>query len=171
MTKFAAVFGILCVLIVPFVQCQCMPGCTCDNTTVGCNNVLTFLPHAFPQRTTNLSIHGSFIGPNLAIPFSSLMNLEILDLSRNNIHSVSQSVFRFLRRLRYLDLSHNHLVRFDDFVFDHLTNLEVLDLSHNDFFIMPDVPFKNLANIRIFNISYNKLTELKLGLRFQVSPL
>ncbi|KAK3097802.1 hypothetical protein FSP39_013340 [Pinctada imbricata] len=168
MSKSAALFGALFILLIPYSQCQCMSGCTCVNTSVSCYNVLTFLPHAFPQRTTNLSIHGSFIGPNLAIPFSSLMNLEILDLSNNNLHSVSESVFRFLRRLRYLNLGHNHLVRFDDFVFDHLTSLEVLDLSYNDFFIMPDVPFKNLVNLRIFNISYNKLTELKLGLRFQV---
>ena len=146
----------------------CMKGCVCTNMTVTCRGILSFLPQAFPQRTRHVSVRGSFIGPNLDMPLSTLMNLETLDLSQNKLHSISGSVLRFLRRLRRLDLSRNHLVRFDDFVFEHLRSLEVLDLSHNDFFVLPDVPFRHLVNLRVFNMSYNKLTEFKLGLRFQV---
>ena len=63
--------------------------------------------------------------------FSHMPKLKRLDLSGNNLFSLSKKMFCHLTNLSFLCLSANQLNQLDDGVFSHLKNLENLDISSN----------------------------------------
>lgn len=63
--------------------------------------------------------------------FSHMPKLKRLDLSGNNLFSLSKEMFCHLNKLTVLCLSDNQLNQLDDGVFSYLRNLENLDISSN----------------------------------------
>ncbi|XP_062591435.1 toll-like receptor 4 [Saccostrea cucullata] len=62
--------------------------------------------------------------------FQYLRMLTTLDLTRNRIVSLSDTIFRNLNKLKNLDVSYNSLNKFS-IPINHMTNLSNLDLSNN----------------------------------------
>lgn len=173
-------FGYICFLLsltclfIPSFSIPCIsePSCDCVNNerTVHCESKMGVgkLQNFHPD-VVSLTIRNSFLGPMLNTSFSSfMMEVEEIILTHCRIHTITDVVFRYLRNLRKLVLTDNYLRILNFDVFSHLTSLEELDLSHNRFSVLPDGAFRTLTNLRYFNISYNNLTDIKLGLRFQV---
>ena len=60
----------------------------------------------------------------------NVLALEYLDLHENRIRDLGGLNFEG-RNLHYLDLSHNNMDKLQTTVFNHLDNVEELNLSHN----------------------------------------
>ncbi|KAJ8969621.1 hypothetical protein NQ314_001666 [Rhamnusium bicolor] len=88
----------------------------------------------------------------------SSTDLNILILSYNKIHSISDEFFLNVNNLRELDLSYNYITTLGDGnIFQNLNQLTRLDLSYNSIKTLPDTVFGTLVNIRYLNMSYNAI--------------
>ncbi|XP_033739420.1 toll-like receptor 4 [Pecten maximus] len=148
----------------------CHPGCVCTNnfTMATCRELQVLNVKSLPPHTKDLGIIKSNVGPVFNYSLSSLVELEVIDLSWNKLTEISGDVLRHLGRVKRLSFRGNRLHRLLDDVFIHTINLQYLDLSHNSFSVMPDVAFRFLQNLKVLNMSFNHLTSPVLGLRFQV---
>ena len=71
--------------------------------------------------------------------FRNLTNLEVIDLSRNELVSLASSVFTGLGRVRSLRLSHNCLVLLHSDLLRPLLSLTSLDVSNNKISVLSDL--------------------------------
>uniref|UniRef100_A0A915J7I9 Ig-like domain-containing protein n=1 Tax=Romanomermis culicivorax TaxID=13658 RepID=A0A915J7I9_ROMCU len=94
--------------------------------------------------------------------FVSFPNIEILDLSNNNIYYIDQEAFK-LENLKFLFLNVNKISYINERIFRFLVNLEFLDLNSNRLSIIPAGNFFYLHNLRRINLSYNKLQNIDRG--------
>lgn len=90
--------------------------------------------------------------------FSSLMCIEKVDLSYNNISFISNDRISY-SKCRILNLKGNKLENFPIPISD-CHNLEKLDLSENSISEIDDDIFENLENLVELNLSFNNLTYL-----------
>ena len=90
--------------------------------------------------------------------FSSLMCIEKVDLSYNNISFISNDRISY-SKCRNLNLKGNKLESFPIPISD-CHNLEKLDLSENSISEIDDDIFENLENLVELNLSFNNLTYL-----------
>lgn len=79
--------------------------------------------------------------------------IEILDLSNNDLHGALQGEVRFLSNLKVLNLSNNNFTGLPAEI-GQLSNLEVLDLSNNS---LTGLPYElgNLKNLKTLDIRGN----------------
>ena len=98
--------------------------------------------------------------------FSTLESLKILDLSRNSLQVLHSTVFVGLPSLRCLNLSHNqiHTVSEGAFV---LPSLVELDISHNAMTEAPTHLFETSPHIDAIAFSHNRISRL-LGKTFTI---
>ena len=94
--------------------------------------------------------------------FRNLSNLEVIDLSRNELVSLASSVFTGLGRVRSLRLSHNCLVLLHSDLLRPLLSLTSLDVSNNKISVLSDLhlpPSTSYIDFSYNNISnkYNNL--------------
>ncbi|XP_041351605.1 LOW QUALITY PROTEIN: toll-like receptor 4 [Gigantopelta aegis] len=68
---------------------------------------------------------------NKSLIFDGLTSLEVLDLSKNDIHYLPEDLFHDLVSLKTLNLSHNEIYLDIPLRIGHLKNLQMLDLSNN----------------------------------------
>ncbi|XP_030373557.1 protein artichoke [Scaptodrosophila lebanonensis] len=83
--------------------------------------------------------------------------LQVLLLSRNNIHRLEASVFGFATELQYLFLDGNKLRHVHAQTFKGLRKLRHLDLSENRLNILPDHIFDDLEQLREVVLAQNRL--------------
>lgn len=114
----------------------------------------------FEQATNLLQLS---IGNQLrVIPsygFSSMIKLEVLDLTWNKIKTIQNNGFSGLNNLRNLKLSRNQLQKLTSNVFNETQTLEVLLLNNNQIEAIEDGAF-TLPQLKHLDLSYNKLTKL-----------
>ncbi|XP_039985783.1 tsukushin isoform X2 [Xiphias gladius] len=118
---------------------------------------------AGPGYTTLVSLdlssnHITKISPNA---LSKLRYLETLDLSHNNLESLSLSCFSGLP-LAEVDLSHNSFQEFDMDVFSTKVNGEPVsvDLSHNKLASVSATLHGRVLHIQSLNLSANRLSSV-----------
>lgn len=103
--------------------------------------------------------------------FSTMKNLEDLNLCNNKLTSIPGGVFNSLNKLAYLDLSQNRLSGFLDW--RNLTglggSLSNLDLSGNKIKFIRKHALFNLTGLETLNLSSNKIAILP-GLLFHSNP-
>ncbi len=63
--------------------------------------------------------------------------LQLLNLTSNNLRSLSESNFRNLSRLTHLHVDYNRIEAVHSAVFSYLTNLKILTISNN---LIRDIP-------------------------------
>lgn len=78
--------------------------------------------------------------------FEPLVNLQVLDLSMNDINTISKKLFQGLFSLRSLYLAKNEIVIFDVNL-DHMMHLRMLDLTFNGIHYFPQDTMSHLDNI------------------------
>ncbi|XP_045777403.1 probable leucine-rich repeat receptor-like protein kinase At1g35710 isoform X2 [Maniola jurtina] len=93
----------------------------------------------------------------IEIPEPSL--ITTIDLSYNELESLSDNCFARFTRLKYLDLSSNLLKQLDILTFEGITQLETLKLSNNK---LPEIgqPFARFRKLKDLTLDYNQLTSL-----------
>lgn len=178
------------VLLVVVAESACPERCKCDtvNKVIDCHGAgLTAIPYDLPDPSglKRLDLSGNKIS-GLVAHIVSYMNLEVLDLSDNQMISIDDNVLDSLPRLKYLylqdnhlssintrtfknlksllklDLNHNRLNRLDDGVFKDLSSLEDLTLVGNDINDISDNAFMGLDKLRSLNLDDNQLTSVPM---------
>lgn len=125
---------------------------------------------------------------NLVGPPLTLMSLEVLDLSDNQLTELARNTFSLLPALQSLNLSRNtHLSNIPVVLLQKLNDLRVIDLSysgvksipleffaksnalreiylsHNSISEISEGTFSNMPNITVIDLSYNNITNIKPG--------
>ncbi|NXB24764.1 LRC32 protein, partial [Rhagologus leucostigma] len=85
---------------------------------------------------------------------SNLTSLRVLDLSGNMMTKLLAGTFRSSPRLRQLDLSNNYIVEIQEGAFEPLEELEVLNLALNSLHCISGF---SLTQLRVLNLSHNAL--------------
>lgn len=96
-----------------------------------------------------------------------LTNLEILDISLNQLEEIDGEVLTQLTNLRQLNASNNQILEIDQQFLQYTTNLRILDLSYNklDNFQLE----QKAVNLELLGIAGNGLLTLDTDLR-QMAP-
>jgi len=89
--------------------------------------------------------------------FYKLKGLNLLDLSKNMLHTVHGKTFHPLSELKLLNLSHNMLHDLPENIFEGLDKLEELLLSYNEFHVIPFQVFAPLKLLKLLDLSYNTI--------------
>lgn len=95
--------------------------------------------------------------------------LEYLDISRNHLQSINVSgnserrPFLNLTRLRYLDMSYNQLKTIPESFFCFMRSLEVLNVSNNCIGSFSITNKGILPKVKIINLSHNSLQSVTFG--------
>lgn len=101
-------------------------------------------------------------GNNLSsmLDFPALINLELLDLSNNNISYIPKTTFHTLSKLNYLHLSSNRLFSINDLVFARMENLLILQLNNNYLSKFPNLTYLSRLQILDMTNQNARLTEI-----------
>ncbi|XP_069062951.1 toll-like receptor 7 [Pleurodeles waltl] len=93
--------------------------------------------------------------------FTNLKQLEILDISYNNLESIPPTVLESLpSRLKKLYITHNKLRIFHWEKMSSLHSLEILDLSHNVLIYLPNQTVSFGSNFTVLILEFNHITSL-----------
>ncbi|NXW76441.1 LRC32 protein, partial [Hirundo rustica] len=85
---------------------------------------------------------------------SNLTSLRVLDLSRNTMTKLLAGPFQNSPRLRQLNLSNNYIMEIQEGAFEPLEELEVLNLALNSLHCISGF---SLTQLRVLNLSHNAL--------------
>lgn len=91
-------------------------------------------------------------------------NLKLLDLSHNNIESLSPAIFSNLGKLLELNLANNGMTFIADRALEGLLSLSVINLSENRLNSLPPELFSEAKNVKEINLSNNSLNVLAPGI-------
>ncbi|XP_030247139.1 leucine-rich repeats and immunoglobulin-like domains protein 1 isoform X1 [Drosophila navojoa] len=86
-----------------------------------------------------------------------LPKLKLLDLSKNQLHSVEANMFPRPNRLSHLILNGNEIGSVNELAFATLSNLTDLELSNNHLSSLPVGVFKNLLRLKKLTLNSNRL--------------
>jgi len=92
-----------------------------------------------------------------------LSNLQLLDLSENNIKSIDPETFANLQNLELLQLDQNQIISIDPQTFANLSNLLQLNLNQNQLTALDPQTFAKLTNLRSLSLDQNQLTAIDPG--------
>ena len=93
----------------------------------------------------------------------NLVNLEVLDLSFNQITTVSKRAFTALKKLKYLSLNNNRITDIPLGFLCQVTNLEYLGFSELALTSYPDQSFRcksNFTSLKVMEIRGGKFTDI-----------
>ncbi|NXP10667.1 LRC32 protein, partial [Thinocorus orbignyianus] len=85
---------------------------------------------------------------------SNLTRLRMLDLSGNKLTRLLAGIFWSTPRLRELDLSNNYIIEIEEGAFEALEELEVVNLALNSLHCISGF---SLTQLRVLNLSHNAL--------------
>ncbi|XP_051560940.1 slit homolog 2 protein isoform X1 [Myxocyprinus asiaticus] len=138
-------------------QARCPAECSCLDTVVRCSNKgLKVLPKGIPKDVTELYLDGNQF-TQVPLELSNYKHLTLIDLSNNQISTLSNHSFSNMSELLTLILSYNRLRCIPVKAFDGLKSLRLLSLHGNDIAVIPDGAFKDLSSLSHLALGANPL--------------
>lgn len=151
-------------------KADCPPSCTCevrpwftprstymDAWTVDCNDVGLFhFPARLPADTQVLLLQTNNIA-NIEHSADFPVNLTGLDLSQNNLSSVSNISVRKMPQLLSVYLEENKLTELPEKCLSGLSNLQELYVNHNSLSAISPGAFIGLHNLLRLHLNSNRL--------------
>uniref|UniRef100_G3PUT6 Slit homolog 2 (Drosophila) n=1 Tax=Gasterosteus aculeatus aculeatus TaxID=481459 RepID=G3PUT6_GASAC len=136
---------------------RCPAECSCLDTVVRCSNKgLTTLPKGLPKETTELYLDGNHF-TQVPAELSDYKHLTLIDLSNNQISTLSNHSLSNMSELLTLILSYNRLRCIPVRAFDGLKSLRLLSLHGNDISLIPEGAFKDLSALSHLALGANPL--------------
>uniref|UniRef100_A0A3Q0S275 Slit homolog 2 (Drosophila) n=1 Tax=Amphilophus citrinellus TaxID=61819 RepID=A0A3Q0S275_AMPCI len=136
---------------------RCPAECSCLDTVVRCSNKgLTTLPRGLPKETTELYLDGNHF-TQVPMELSNYKHLTLIDLSNNQISTLSNHSLSNMSELLTLILSYNRLRCIPERAFDGLKSLRLLSLHGNDISLIPEGAFKDLSSLSHLALGANPL--------------
>ncbi|XP_065174215.1 uncharacterized protein [Atheta coriaria] len=125
------------------------------------NNISTIEENAFNnlESVTKFSFSNNVIGNKIGTItwLSELVSVTTLDLSNNNLTSISNELFTANKNVQHLNLSNSQITHIVPNTFINLSELEVLDLSMN---MLLNVNLYNLLNLKHTSYIFHNLPAL-----------
>lgn len=127
------------------------------------DNALGTMPVSLFNKLSSLQqfhLENNNIGKVMALDregqlLAGLYNLQILDLSNNQIDIVHDSSFRDLTKLRQLNLRQNRISGWGLHLFNKMALMNTLDLSHNMIALVNKTSVQELGNLMTLNLTNN----------------
>lgn len=132
------------------------------------NSELTNIP-VVATDATRLYLKNNSLTTVPTVTFINLTNLEILELSENQISIIEHDAFVGLTKLLNLDLRLNALTNLTNDIFHNLTRLTLLYLSHNYLSLIVPQAFRGLGNLRQIWLGHNEMASITSAI-FQHLP-
>lgn len=147
------------------VPSDCPPFCSCRvlQHVANCRNgKLERIPWNLPGPTEllELDMKNNHIQV-LTSPMILFPNLEIFDLSYNEIEVIGENIFASLSKLKRLLLRGNQLQQLPLDVFRGLLSMQVLDLSSNKLETIDEEVFSDLVHLEKLVLANNRLGRLE----------
>lgn len=148
---------------------QCPSGCICISQknaipTSYCDALeLRTVPKNIATNTEMLTLSSNNFHQITDDDFASLKNLTRLNLKKNGIQKISDNAFLHLSKLKYLNLGENYLSSISIKVFRNLPQLEELFLNNNLLSTLPKELFKMLPKLRRLSLHSNRFDEHNIG--------
>ncbi|XP_049576546.1 slit homolog 1b isoform X3 [Syngnathus scovelli] len=136
---------------------QCPGACTCVDTVVRCSNKhLQALPRGLPANLTELYLDGNRF---TRVPghLGNFRHLQLIDLSNNQISSLSDDSFANMSQLTTLILSYNSLQCIPPLALGGLRKLRLLSLHGNDISELQQGIFDDVTSLSHLAIGSNPL--------------
>ena len=139
------------------VSSRCPQACMCSLTVWNCDNRgLTEIPTEFPDTLLNLFLRGNTISRIDDAAFKDLPNLEVIDISENNITVIHHRAFQELPRLKRLILRGNpQLQDLQPSVFHDLPMLSIIRLDSCNITTLSPGRFTKLPMLKELDFSHN----------------
>ncbi|XP_049820372.1 protein slit isoform X3 [Aethina tumida] len=138
---------------------RCPRGCSCTMTTVDCSHRgFTQVPKNIPMDIERLDLQRNNITTINELDFQNLGKLRILQLTDNNIHTIEKEAFRDLVKLERIRLNGNSIRHIPDNLFYSMPNLFRLDLSRNQISVIGKKTFRGLQSIKNLQLDNNQIT-------------
>ncbi|KAK6300725.1 hypothetical protein J4Q44_G00288230 [Coregonus suidteri] len=143
---------------------DCPEDCSCQaQGSIFCiQRRSTVVPRGLPSSLKNLYVFQNGIDTLAQDDFTGLGELEMLDLSQNELMEVPDRVFEPLSSLRNLDLSANFITHISKDSFSGLVQLERLYLHGNRIKSIQSEAFKGLEDLLELKLQGNQLTGLPM---------
>ncbi|CAK1598837.1 unnamed protein product [Parnassius mnemosyne] len=125
------------------------------------NNIIRLQINIMPYNLREIDLSLNKIRFVTKGDLNKYLNLRRLILSNNCISSIFQNSFTGLTKLEYLDLSHNNLSTLTN-VFTPLKNLQLLNLSRNNIEFIHENCFNNWL-LQHLDVSHNNLKKIAPG--------
>ncbi|XP_030638286.1 vasorin a [Chanos chanos] len=141
-------------------------GCPADCSCQPSGSIFCFsrrsssMPRGLPASTKNLYVFQNGIDTLVQEDFGGLGDLEMLDISQNELTEVPDGVFSVLSSLHNLDLSSNHITHISKDSFAGLVMLERLYLHSNKIQSIHPAAFEGLDHLLELKLQGNQLTVL-----------
>lgn len=140
---------------------DCPADCAChDQDSIFCIHRRASTVPRVPATTQNLYIFQNGIDTLSQDDFKGLAELEMLDLSQNELAEIPGGVFEMLSKLKNLDLSSNHINHIAKDSFSGLVQLERLYLHANRIQSIHPEAFEGLEMLLELKLQGNQLTSL-----------
>uniref|UniRef100_A0A3Q1BK86 EGF-like domain-containing protein n=2 Tax=Amphiprion ocellaris TaxID=80972 RepID=A0A3Q1BK86_AMPOC len=140
---------------------DCPADCSCQSQgSIFCIHRRSSSVPRVPIATQNLYIFQNGIVTLSQDDFNGLMELELLDLSQNELAEIPDGVFEMLSKLKNLDLSSNHITHISKDSFSGLVQLERLYLHANRIQSIHLEAFDGLEMLLELKLQGNQLTSL-----------
>lgn len=155
------------VLVLVQVTCTYIPRpnscggvCDCQGSAIWCDDRnLTAVPY-FPLITQEIYLQKNNITSIRDDTFIGLLNVNLLNMSRNTIVDIESRAFLTLAFLQELDLSYNLIGQLPARM-DFPGSIMSLQLSHNQLTVIEDFTFQYLEKLKHLNLKRNKLSSIK----------
>ncbi|XP_039989043.1 leucine-rich repeat neuronal protein 3-like [Xiphias gladius] len=131
-----------------------------EAATVDCNDLgLSVLPERLPSETQVLLLQTNNI-VNVEKTLDYLANITEIDLSQNNISSVTDVCLGSLPQLLSLHMEENWIQELSDSCLASLPNLQELYINHNLIFSINPRAFQGLSRLLRLHLNSNRLTSV-----------
>lgn len=129
--------------------------------TVDCDDLgILALPEKLPSDTQVLLAQSNNI-INIEKPLNYIVNLTEVNLSQNNISSLSDIYLGHLPQLSSLHLEENQITSLHDNCLVHLPNLQELYVNHNLLSLISPGAFQGLNNLLRLHLNSNRLRVIR----------
>ncbi|XP_026991925.2 leucine-rich repeat neuronal protein 3 [Tachysurus fulvidraco] len=132
-----------------------------ETLTVDCDDLgIVSLPEKLPSDTQVLLAQSNNI-VNIKNPLNYMVNLTEVNLSQNNISSLSDIYLGNLPQLSSLHLEENRITSLPDNCLAHLPNLQELYINHNLLSLISPGAFQGLNNLLRLHLNSNRLKVIR----------
>ncbi|GLH02253.1 Toll-like receptor Tollo [Gryllus bimaculatus] len=152
-------------LPLPAARAICPSKCACDDEVLRatCESAgLEVVPIQLNPEVRSISLRGNRI-VSLHMSFTFYMNLRWLDVSRNRVASLGARVFEFQEKLVHLNISGNEVSTLSKDAFRGLRSLRVLDLSDNLLEALPAAALVDTPDLAELYLASNRLLSVPSG--------
>lgn len=172
MIKIPAGQVIIATLLLQFATVSpCPPNCSCDKGNAHCSRMsLTAVPANVDSNTTSIDMSFNNISTLTNNDFVNLTHLKILLLDNNDISSLEPYVFHQMIKLLHLNLNNNKISVLNLNLFKSLNQLRHLYLQNNDIEYVPPQLFEYNQNLVLLDISENHIQNFEPE-TFQNNPI